>query len=144
MDHPRKDNPHSFPPSSSPAHSSSPPARAPVPPVKGLGAKPATPPKPDFKLVPIQKPARAGEPVAMIPRDSELGAEGVEPKYGSSYERVKYPAVAVDAGPVGAAVYLDAAKDAVTVIASSHNRAGRLAKAKQQGETEAEIYLNMP
>lgn len=93
------------------------------------------------KLVPFPLKGSAGAPVALVSRDAKADDE---PKLGGTWEKLTYPCVPTDVGVAGADVYLDLANDRLTTIPSTHNRAGRLVKAKQVGETEVEIYLNMP
>lgn len=80
--------------------------------------------------------------VALLTADAASGADGVPCILGGVV--VRYTAVTADTAVPGTKLYFDTTNNRLTTTATAMNYAGRAAKTKINGDTTADVYLNMP
>jgi hypothetical protein len=94
----------------------------------------------------ISFPLTAGfnVPVALLTRDAGTSEDGVSCILGGVV--VRYAALSTDTADPGTILFFDIANNRLTTDSgtSTHNKAGRAAKSKINGDTTADLYLNMP
>jgi hypothetical protein len=94
-------------------------------------------------LIPFPLTQAAGNPVALLTKDAATSEDGVPCLLGGVV--VEYACLSTDVGDPGAQMYYDnSGTNRLTTTASTHNKAGRLAKTKLNGETTAQVNLNQP
>jgi hypothetical protein len=85
-------------------------------------------------------PGTAG-PVALLTQDAGTSQDGVSCILGNVV--VRYAALSTDTADPGTILYFDIGNNRLTTTASTHQKAGRAAKTKINGDTTADVYLNM-
>jgi hypothetical protein len=80
--------------------------------------------------------------VALLTADAASGADGVPCILGGVV--VRYAALSTDTAVPGTKLYFDGGNDRLTTLATTNEYAGRAAKTKINGDTTADVYLNMP
>lgn len=93
-------------------------------------------------LIAFPLTAGSGNPVALLLSDAGTSEDGVACLLGGVV--VRYAALSTDTADPGAVLYFDIGNNRLTTTASTHQRAGRAAKTKINGDTTADVYLNMP
>jgi hypothetical protein len=94
----------------------------------------------------ISFPLTAGfnVPVALLTADAASSEDNVECILGGVV--VRYAALSTDTADPGTILFFDVTNNRLTTDSgtSTHNKAGRAAKTKLNGDTTADVYLNMP
>ena len=85
--------------------------------------------------------AGALNPVALLLKDAASGEDGIPCMLGNCV--VRYAALSTDTADPGTPFYFDVSNNRLTTTAATHNWAGRAAKTKINGDTTADVYLNM-
>ncbi len=95
------------------------------------------------KLVPFPLTPAFNAPVALLTRDATTSEDNVPCIIGGVV--VRYAALSTDTADPGTVLYFDVSNDRLTTDSgtSSNNRAGRAAKTKINGDTTADVYLNL-
>lgn len=93
-------------------------------------------------LIAFPLTAATAAPVALLTADAATSADGVSCILGGVV--VRYTALSTDTADPGVVLYFDIGNNRLTTTASTHQRAGRAAKSKINGDTTADLYLNMP
>jgi hypothetical protein len=95
-------------------------------------------------LIAFPLTAAFNNPVALLAADAGTSEDNVPCFLGNVV--VRYAALSTDTGDPGTVMYFDIGNNRLTTDSgtSTHNRAGRLAKTKLNGDTTADIYLNAP
>lgn len=91
-------------------------------------------------LIAFPPTAGAGLPVALLLKDAGSGEDNVPCMLGGV---IRYAALSTDTADPGTPLYFDIGNNRLTTTASTHQLAGRAAKTKINGDTTAELYLNM-
>jgi uncharacterized protein DUF2190 len=91
-------------------------------------------------LIVFPPTAGTGLSVALLSKDAASGEADVPCFLGNVV--VRYTALTTDVAEVGTAVYFVVASNRIEVTAGTNNYAGKLSKAKANGETVCEFYLN--
>lgn len=80
-------------------------------------------------------------PVALLTKDAGSSEDNVPCLLGGVV--VRYTALNTDTADPGTVLYFDIGNNRLTTTASTHQKAGRAAKTKINGDTTADVYLNM-